>query len=260
MAHKRKLSRGLYKKLVALYPRAFRDRFGESMEQTFDDLDSERHDNILQICLDTGLGAVREHIADISRRKTMSDVLKSPRTAAIAGLLLFLPGAILVTLMALGVEPPLGPLRPYLDPPDQGPHLLGSLLVLGVIVILPAAAVLINVAATEGNVLKNVIKTIGLAAIIGLIFVLPFVVLQLVNARHAPESFPTALFVFLWALPLLFFVILVPFLKTLRPGKSLMANPVTLIFRVAFLVLIAVMWAGLVNDQMPCFLGVPNCD
>ena len=32
----------LYKKLLAFYPKAFKERFGESMEQTFNDLCRER--------------------------------------------------------------------------------------------------------------------------------------------------------------------------------------------------------------------------
>jgi hypothetical protein len=39
-----------------------------------------------------------------------------------------------------------------------------------------------------------------------------------------------------------------------------MANPINLLLRVAFLALIAWMWGGILIDQMPCFLGVPNCD
>jgi hypothetical protein len=37
-----KTVRALYKKLLGLYPRAFRERLGESMEQTFNDLCNER--------------------------------------------------------------------------------------------------------------------------------------------------------------------------------------------------------------------------
>ena len=39
-----------------------------------------------------------------------------------------------------------------------------------------------------------------------------------------------------------------------------MAHPTNLLFRVAFLALIAIIWAGILIDQLPCFLGVPNCD
>lgn len=45
-----------------------------------------------------------------------------------------------------------------------------------------------------------------------------------------------------------------------RAGNSLIANPFSLVLRVAVLILIAWLWIGSVVDQMPCFPGVPNCD
>jgi hypothetical protein len=42
MAHDRNKIPTLYKKLLTLYPRAFEERLGESMEQTFNDLYKER--------------------------------------------------------------------------------------------------------------------------------------------------------------------------------------------------------------------------
>jgi hypothetical protein len=32
------------------------------------------------------------------------------------------------------------------------------------------------------------------------------------------------------------------------------------LLRVGFSALILMMWAGIIIDQLPCFLGVPNCD
>jgi hypothetical protein len=43
-------------------------------------------------------------------------------------------------------------------------------------------------------------------------------------------------------------------------GFILTARPVRFIFGAALLILIALAWSGIVADQMPCFLGVPNCD
>jgi hypothetical protein len=42
MIHEQQFVRTLYKKLLALYPSRFRERMGESMEQTFNDLYTER--------------------------------------------------------------------------------------------------------------------------------------------------------------------------------------------------------------------------
>ncbi|HYN81900.1 MAG TPA: hypothetical protein VES88_10395 [Gemmatimonadaceae bacterium] len=51
-----------------------------------------------------------------------------------------------------------------------------------------------------------------------------------------------------------------PILRSLATGNRALANPVSLLPRVVFLILIAWVWVTLVVDQMPCFLGVPNCD
>lgn len=51
-----------------------------------------------------------------------------------------------------------------------------------------------------------------------------------------------------------------PMVREARAGNSLIANPFSLVLRVAVLILIAWLWIGSVVDQMPCFPGVPNCD
>jgi hypothetical protein len=53
-----------------------------------------------------------------------------------------------------------------------------------------------------------------------------------------------------------FFVLLMPLVRRLGAEKSM--NHLIVWPRVV--ILIAWMWVGLVVDQMPCFLGVPNCD
>jgi hypothetical protein len=112
------------------------------------------------------------------------------------------------------------------------------------------------------HTMKSTITTLGSAALISLILVLPFAILEslhnTVNPRKALDYI--VLFGLLWLLPMAFVVILVPIVRTVRAGNSILANPITLLFRVAFLALIAMMWGGILIDQLPCFLGVPNCD
>ena len=100
------------------------------------------------------------------------------------------------------------------------------------------------------------------AALIGFILVLPFAVLESLNQpitrQNAPGLF--VLFGLLWLLPVAFIVILMPLVRNLRAGLSLMANPINLLLSVASLALIAMLWGGLLIDQMPCFMGAPNCD
>lgn len=264
MANERdRIFRAFYRKLLTFYPRPFRERFGESMEQTFDDLCKEDEGRLfsltLNLSIDTGLGIVKEHILHLSQRRTMSAILKNPKTAAVIGILLFLPGVLMLSLLILGIEPTLGPLQPYLQP-AEGPHILGSLVVLFAILVLPTAGVLINVSATEGNVFKAALVNTVPAVVIGFLLVLPFVILESVYGRTSYSSFPFPLFAILWILPSIFIFIGMPVARNLLAGNSITANPVTLLFRVAFLVIIGVMWASLVNDQLPCFLGVPNCD
>lgn len=109
---------------------------------------------------------------------------------------------------------------------------------------------------------KSIITTLGSAALISLTLVLPFAILESLNHTITRQNAPGLLVLFglLWLLPMAFIVILVPIVRTVRAGNSILANPINLLFRVAFLVLTAIMWGGLLIDQLPCFLGVPNCD
>ena len=254
-----------YRKLLKLYPRPFRERFGESMEQTFDDLCNESGAKVttltIRLTVDTGIGIVKEHALHFSRRGVMTEILKDPKIAAVIGVLLFLPGAIMFSMILLGIEPSLGFLQPYVEPSDpDAPHILGSLIFLSLIFLLPAAAVFINIAATEGNALKGILSNFGVAAIAGVLLVLPLLVLELVYGQKTYTNFPLPLFGILWVLPVLFVLTLAPLAKMVRAGAIIFENPFSLFLRVAFLVLTAAFWIGLVNDQMPCFLGVPNCD
>ena len=118
------------------------------------------------------------------------------------------------------------------------------------------------------NVLRNEVPTNnlatnpGAAALIGFILVLPFAILESLNNTTTRQSAPGLLVLFglLWLLPVAFIVILVPFVRTVRAGNSAQASPINLLCRVAFLALVAMMWGGILIDQVPCFMGVPNCD
>jgi len=90
--------------------------------------------------------------------------------------------------------------------------------------------------------------------------VLPLATLELINRQRFQEGFPFALFGILWLLPAAFILILMPILRSVRAGNGSMANPISLLLRVTFLILVAGLWIGIILDQIPCFLGVPNCD
>jgi hypothetical protein len=68
--------------------------------------------------------------------------LANPKASAIAAFVLALPFMTLLSLLVLGVEPPLGPLRPLLDNPDPDrPDVVGSLVVLGTFLLAVVACV-----------------------------------------------------------------------------------------------------------------------
>ena len=108
--------------------------------------------------------------------------------------------------------------------------------------------------------MKNMFLTLRSPALISLLLIIPFMVMEVVNRREFNEGFPFPLFIILWLLPVLFIRTGMPILRNVRAGNSLMARPIGLLFSVVFLILITMMWGGIVIDQMPCFLGVPNCD
>ncbi|HVF86094.1 MAG TPA: hypothetical protein VM866_00830 [Pyrinomonadaceae bacterium] len=110
--------------------------------------------------------------------------------------------------------------------------------------------------------MNSIVTNLGAAALVGLILVLPFVILEALNNTITRQNAPglAVLFGLLWVLPIAFIVILMPIVRTARAGTSILANPLSLLLRVAFLTLIVMTWTGTVNDQLPCFLGVLNCD
>jgi hypothetical protein len=112
----------------------------------------------------------------------------------------------------------------------------------------------------EGDLMQTILTNLRSPALISLLLVLPFMILELVNRRNFNEGFPIPLFVFMWLLPMLFILTVMPIVRNLRAGNSILANPVFLLLRVVFLAIIVWMWFGILIDQMPCFLGVPNCD
>jgi hypothetical protein len=95
---------------------------------------------------------------------------------------------------------------------------------------------------------------------IACLLVIPFMILEFMNRRAYSEPFPYQLFAMMWLMAFCFGFIFIPTIRNLMPGRSGSANPLILLASLASLFLLAWGWIGLVNDQMPCFLGVPICD
>ena len=84
----------LYRKLLTLYPRQFRERFGESMEQTFHDLCKERQKKsgwfsfVLWMFVETTVGIVREYVLLITQGVMMTNILPNARSAGLVSSIL----------------------------------------------------------------------------------------------------------------------------------------------------------------------------
>lgn len=92
------------------------------------------------------------------------------------------------------------------------------------------------------------------------VLVLPLLILELVNGGGADQDFPIVLFGILWLLPLLFILLVTPIVRRLRNYEGGAVQMLPLLPSLGVAMLLAWFWIVLVIDQMPCFLGVPNCD
>lgn len=147
-----KTIRNFYKKLLALYPQAFREQFAESMEQTFNDLWKERSKQAKQISfgfalwmfMETAIGIVKEHFSEIKRGKFMENIITNQKRAAIVGFLLAMPLAILLLIEISGIEPLHGFLVALTTENGNNPRLsaFGKILTLGTILLLPLGLVI----------------------------------------------------------------------------------------------------------------------
>jgi len=112
----------------------------------------------------------------------------------------------------------------------------------------------------EINPMKNILTNLRSSTIISFLLLIPFMILEWATRSDAPRTNASMmLWVILWLLSTMFLVILIPIVRNVRAGNILMANSVSLLPRVFFLVVLAWMWVALIIDQMPCFLGGSGC-
>ncbi len=104
------------------------------------------------------------------------------------------------------------------------------------------------------------LKRLFTPVLLGLLCVLPFAVMEIVNLGRIPDPFPYAIFLYLWLMFALFLICLFAIVRLAKSRVSkqerlpaLLLNALVLLFTVMSIVY-------LLADQMPCFLGVPNCD
>ena len=90
--------------------------------------------------------------------------------------------------------------------------------------------------------------------------VAPFAVLQWLNRRAFREDFPIVLFTFMALNALLVVLASMPALRRLRSERNLKTLHFGHWAGVALSALLAIVYLNVVIDQLPCFLGAPNCD
>ena len=147
MIFEQKTIRIFYKKLLAFYPQAFREQFGESMQQTFNDLCNERQGQAKQISfgfllwmsIETFAGIVKEHLMNIKGGKIMENIISNNKSSAIIGFLLAMPLTILLLIEISGIEPLHGFLVTLTTEGGDNPRLstFGKILTLGALLLLP---------------------------------------------------------------------------------------------------------------------------
>lgn len=74
--------------------------------------------------------------------------------------------------------------------------------------------------------MRTVLETLGSSALISYLFILPFMVMEVVNNRNLNDGFPFTLFFILWLNMLAVSLILLPIVRARRAGSPDMANPV----------------------------------
>lgn len=269
--------RTLYRKLLAFYPRSFKEQLAESMEQTFNDLWNEKQQSkqelfgfVLWTFIETALGIFREHLLLISPGDIMRTILKSIGSSALIGFLLILPFMIMEIVNRRQFN-------------EDFPFVLFFALWLNLfavsIILLPIVGVMwmrnhdvTNSAPAQGNTL---LANPRWAAIISIALILAPGILPLLesvgwlsldrlfNGPNPEVAYLPGMFM---SLGLLLFPVAAgivaggPIVRTLRARGRLFAHPIHLII-VAFIVAtFAIGFVSLLIDQWPCFIGVPNCD
>jgi hypothetical protein len=276
MAYDQNIVRTLYKRLIALYPGAFKEQLGESMEQTFNDLCNEKQQTkqallgfVLRTFIETAMGIFREYLLLISSGVIMQTLLNTLGSTGLVSLLLIFPFMIMEVVNRRNFN-------------EDFPFVLFLGLWLNMfalsLILLPIVRTIwtgkhemANPVPTQRNTLHITAKSV---AMISVVLVLSLVIVSLLDSQRLlndPNSEQLSVFGVRVASQFIAFILLSipvatgviagrPITTTLRDGGSLFAHPINLLIVVVISFFFAAGVGGLIADQMPCFLGVPNCD
>lgn len=269
--------RTLYRKLLTLYPQTFKEQLGESMEQTFQDLWNEKRRTkrelfgfVLWMFLETVIGIMREHLLLISPGDIMQSMLKTIGSPALLSLLLIFPLMILEVVNRQSFA-------------EDFPFMLFFVLWLNLfaigLILLPILrgrrAVRLDMANPVPAQRNTLLANPRSALIVSIVLILtPFILSWMNSLGWAPLDrllngpnpeqpyFPgQAISLLLISMPIAAGIVARgPIVSTLRAGGSLFAHPLHLVIVVVISFLFAASVVGLIVDQWPCFMGVPNCD
>lgn len=267
----------LYKKLLSLYPRAFRERFGESMLQAFNDLYNEHQQARYGLpgfatwtFTETAIGVVREHLLLIFLGGIMQSTIKTIGSSALISFLLILPFMIMevvntpvftegfpftvffvlwLNLLAVSLI-----LLPILQAVRTRHQNIGSPVPVqtGSLLTNPKSALMISIALFLIPVVLFFLTSVGWEPLE-----------RLINGPNPAQPYrPGQIIVLaLISVPIAAGMIASgPIVRALRTGGSLFAHPVHLIIVVVISFIFATGVINLLVDQWPCFMGVPNCD
>jgi len=277
MIYEQEIVHKLYRKLLTLYPQTFKEQLGESMEQTFQDLWNEKRQTkkelfgfVLWTFIETAIGIFREHLWLISPGDLMQTIRKPLGSSALISLLLILPFMIMEVVNRRNFH-------------EDFPFMLFFVLWLNLfaisLILLPIVRgrrtgnhEMANPVPTQRNTLLTNPKSALMISVV--LFLFP-VILSLLDSLgwvplerllNGPNPEVTYLRGQIISLGFILFPVGAgiiaggPIVRTLRAGGSLFAHPLHLIIVVVISFLFAVGLVGLVVDQWPCFIGVPNCD
>jgi hypothetical protein len=282
MEYDQSIVRALYKRLIAFYPRAFKEQLGESMEQTFNDLCNEKQQTkqalpgfVLWIFIETAMGIFREHLLLISPGDIMQTILKTTGSSALVSLLVVLPFMIMEVVNRRNFNEGF----PFVLFFGLWLNLFAISLILFPIVRARRTAKqdMANPVPTQGNTLLTNSKSALMISVVIILSTVIFSLLvslgwepleRLLNDPNSEQLYvfgaPVAsqlITIILFSLPIAAGIIAGgPIVRTLRAGGSLFAHPINLMIVVVISFLFAAGVIGLIVDQWPCFLGVPNCD
>jgi hypothetical protein len=275
--YEQQTARRLYKKLISLYPQGFKERLAESMEQTFQDLWNEKRQTkkelfgfVLWTFIETAIGIFREHLLLISPGDLVQTILKPLGSSTLISLLFILPFMIMEVVNRRNFH-------------EDFPFMLFFVLWLNLfaisLILLPIVRGrrtgnhdTANPVPTQRNTLLTNPRSALMISVVLFLFpgILPLLDsvgwLSLDRLFNGPNPEVAYLPGQIISLSLILFPVAAgiiagrPIVRTLRAGGSLFAHPLHLIIVVVISFLFATGLVGMIVDQWPCFVGVPNCD